>query len=156
MKKLLIVILFICLLSSVSFGQQTILAKFIVEDARKNGQDITPAYTSQNAYFIFYTLPNDTTLHFSGVMPIAKTESFGIAYNMQTFITPKTSTEYETDHFTFDWSYANSYDTHKGTARIKLLKIGKPNGVAFELTMITESLDVFEYKGYMEGTLYLH
>jgi hypothetical protein len=155
MKRFLMTTLVVFLCNQFSFAQQTIIAKFIVTDARANGHDVTNEYTSQDGYYVFYTQPGDTSMRFASVMAKPKTESYGPAYNMQSFTTPKTDTEYETDHFTFTWSYANTYDTHKGTAKVKLLKIGKPDRVAFELTIITENLDIIESKGYMDGTLNL-
>jgi len=67
--------------------------------------------------------------------------------------TEQTATEYATDTFTFNWSYINTYDDRKGTASIKLVKIQKPAGIAFHLTMIPENLDVMDYMGFMEGSL---
>jgi hypothetical protein len=156
MKKLFLLITLPLLIMSKGFAQQTVVAKFIITDARMNGKDITPASTAANQYLIFYTLPNDTSMYFANVLSKVGSQSYGITYDIHVYTTPATATDYETDHFTFKWSYANSYDQHKGTATVRLLKIGKPNGVAFEMTVISENLDVLEYKGYMEGTLNLH
>jgi hypothetical protein len=47
----------------------------------------------------------------------------------------------------------NDYDDKKGTAKIQLTKIYKPQGITFELKIIPENLDLIVYKGYMEGSL---
>ena len=155
MKKLFLILLLLSLVVGKGFGQQNIVAKFIITDARINGRDVTPQAAAAGEYLIFYTLPGDTTMYLANVLSKPGTQSYGITYNMNAYTTPKTATEYETDHFTFNWSYANSYDQHKGTATVKLLKIGKPSGVAFEMTIIPENLDVLEYKDFMDGTLNL-
>jgi hypothetical protein len=42
--------------------------------------------------------------------------------------------------FYYKWSYQNNYDGTQGTADVELIKIYKPQGVAFVCTIITENL----------------
>lgn len=153
MKRLTLLTLLLFLLIGKCFAQQNVVAKFIVTDAKANGKDITSAATGEGEYLIFYTVPNDSTIFFANVLLKDKRESYGPTYEMQSYTTPHTATDYETDHVTFKWSYTRSTDQFKGIATVKLLKIGKPNGVAFELTIMGENF--LEYKGYMDGTLKL-
>ena len=66
---------------------------------------------------------------------------------------PEDDKNYEADIFFFQWRYINTYDTKKGTAKVELLKIYKPQGIYFELKIIPENLDILIYKGFMEGSL---
>jgi len=40
-----------------------------------------------------------------------------------------------------------------GTAKVEEIKIHKPQGVAFNLKIITPDLSIIIYKGYMDGTI---
>ena len=48
---------------------------------------------------------------------------------------------------------SNSYDSKKGTCKVQFLKIYKPQGIVSKLKLITETLDVTEFIGYMEGSI---
>ena len=55
--------------------------------------------------------------------------------------------------FLFQWHYINTYDDKKGTAKVELLKVYKPQGIYFRITIIPENLDILVYRGYVEGSL---
>ena len=135
-----------------SIGQVKPLAKFIITDATNNNQEMTEDLLEQNAYTVFYTTGHGD-LNMANVWPKEDSQSYGRLYASKSQKIKETYESYQADVMHFKWRYINNYDSNKGTASIKLIKIYKPQGVAFVLTIITESLDVIVYKGYMEGTL---
>jgi len=158
-RKIGIGVLFL-LFQVVTFGQdntntQETLSQFIILDASHNGNDITETILEQKGYLVFYT-NNDNNLYMANVWPINDTQSFGRLYNTEYKKSKESYEGFEADVFNFKWRYINTYDTKKGTASVELLKIYKPQGVAFKITIIPEDLDVLIYKGYMEGTLDLN
>jgi hypothetical protein len=154
MKRTLLAIATLFLTGTGLFAQeQTIIAKFIISDARKNKVDATEEYLNNQAYFVFYKLNNDPQTRFGIIMPKSNSQSFGKIFDRHTSVEAATDHSYKTEIYFFKWSYINSYDDNVGTASVKLVKIYKPAGVAFEITVVPDNLDVLEYKGYMDGSL---
>ena len=156
MRKLFLIILLIT--NTITFAQsnkQEVLSKFIITDASSNGNDITETILDQRAYLVFYT-KNDNNLYMANVWPKDNSQSFGRLYNMEYNKLKETYENFETDIFYFKWRYINNYDSKKGTATVELLKIYKPQGITFKITVIPENLNILIYKGYMEGTLDLN
>lgn len=154
MKKILFIIL-ICL-PIVLYGQATeqkTLAKFIITDATENGVDITPIIVNAGAYTVFYTSEDDGLIYMANVWAGSNSQSFGPMYGVEIENIDETSESYKTDIFTFNWRYYNDYDTKSGTAKVQVIKIYKPQGIAFSVKIIPEDLDIIIYKGYMEGTV---
>lgn len=153
--KLLILITFFSLIFfNVSFGQrQETLAKFIITDATTNGVDITPTLLANKAYTVFYTSDDDGLIYMANVCPESNSQSYGPMYSVETQKKRETYETYAADIFYFNWRYINTYDNKKGTAKVQMIKIYKPQGVAFTVKIIPENLDVIVYKGYMEGTI---
>jgi hypothetical protein len=151
MKHLLLIACFF------SFGivnaQQKTLAKFIVTDASINGLDNTPTALEQGQYIVFYTSDNDGLIYMSNYWPQNNSQSYGPMYSTKTKNYDETYETYKADIFNFNWRYINSYDSKKGTAFVSLTKIYNPQGVAFQIKIVPENLDVLIYKGYMEGTV---
>jgi hypothetical protein len=131
---------------------QTTLAKFIIQDARLNHADVTQVYLNAGGYIVFYE-NGYGYLNMANVMSNRNTQSYGRLYSVNHEKIPETGTEYEVDIFDFRWSYVNNYDGKEGTAQVRLVKIFKPAGVAFQCTIIPENLDLIEYKGFMEGSI---
>lgn len=157
MKKTTFTILII-IFPILFFGQnnkQKTLSKFIISDATRNGIDMTETILNQRGYIVFYT--NDSNnLFMANAREKKDTQSFGRLYNTEHNELKETYESFEADIFHFNWRYINSYDTDRGTAKVELMKIYKPQGVIFKIKIITENLDVLVYKGYMEGTLDLN
>lgn len=154
-KRIQLVLFLIISLPFSSISQtdsQETIAKFIIADAKKNGLDRTPWYLENDAYTVFYTSGEDG-LYMANVMPKSNTQSYGPLYGVQSEMIEETYDNYEADFYYFNWSYSNSYNEKTGTAKVILIKIYKPQGVAFTIKIITESLDVIVFKGYMEGTV---
>jgi len=149
MKKLLLLIIFFQVSSC--FSQQQTLAKFIISDASSNGVDLTERYLEVGGYISFYL--DKGQLAMANVMPRANTQSYGRLYSASTYKLNETYENYQADFFYFNWRYINTYDSKKGTAKIELIKIYKPQGIAFICKIIPENLDILIYKGFMEGTL---
>ena len=145
--------LFLSITITSSFGQQKTLAKFIISDATINKVDATEIYLEAGGYIAFYTT-GDGNLYMTNIMAKRNnSQSYGRMYSAKTTSLNETYETYKADIFYYRWRYVNSYDTKKGTATVKLIKVYKPRGVTFVCTIIPENLDVLVYKGYMEGTL---
>lgn len=156
MKKLILGILLLsCVIAFGQNNKQKTLSKFIISDATDNGNDITEHILDERGYLVFYT-SIDNKLYMANVRQKNDTQSFGRLYNTEIKKLKETYENFKADIFHFKWRYINSYDTKKGTATIELIKIYKPQGVTFKITIIPENLDVLVYKGYMEGTLDLN
>lgn len=133
--------------------EQETIAKFIIQDARRNKVDVTTKFVETNAYVVVYKTKEGET-YMAVVMDKDETQSFGRIFNMEEVQkTPETDKEYQSEVYNFRWSYKNSYDNKKGTARVRLTKIYKPLGVMFITVVIPEDLEIMEFKGYMEGTI---
>lgn len=153
-RKLIISFLFFIISNGALYSQKRdVLAKFIITDARVNGNDATPQLVSNRAYTVIFKDEGDDKLHMSNVWEKAGSESYGVIYSFKRVGKSEIIDGYERDTYHFNWSYNNTYDDKKGTAKVELIKIYKPQGIAFSLKMVTESLDVTVYKGYMEGSL---
>lgn len=133
--------------------EQVELARFIITDATFNGEDATPEVVKNKAYTVFYTFRGKEEVYMANYFSEADSQSFGLLYDSNLEVFEETDEEYKTDVLTSSWRYTNDYDDKKGTAKIKLIKIYKPQGIIFELTIIAENLDLMVYKGYMEGSL---
>ena len=137
------------------FGQtseQKTITKLIISDAKENGIDISQHIIEQQAYLAFYLL-EDKSLCLANVWAKNNSSSFGRIFDKKYHKLVESKTEYESHLMSFKWSYQNSYNTKKGTANCELIITHKPIGKAFILTIIPENLDVFIYKGYIEGSL---
>lgn len=134
------------------FSQQKTLAKFIITDASLNKNDVTETYLNAGGYIVFYT-NDEGNLYMANVMSERDTQSFGRLYSSEHSELKETYDKYEADIFYFNWSYKNDYDSKRGTAKVKLVKIYKPQGIIFSCIIIPENLDILEYKGYMEGSV---
>ena len=134
------------------FGQeQKELARFYVTHATQNGYDVSESVLSMKMYTVFYTVGDE--LYMANVSGVEDSQSYGNIFDFESKNYPETSDEYASYVATFHWSYTNTYDTQRGTCVVEFTKIYKPQGVVSTLKMVTESLDVIEYTGVMEGTL---
>ena len=131
--------------------EQKEVARFYVTNATINGYDVTESVLAGGAYTVFYEVDGEP--YMANYFANDGTQSYGRIYNVKHTNNPETSTDYETDVFRFAWNYSNTYDSKSGTCQCELIKIYKPQGVVSILRMITESLDVSEYTGYMDGSL---
>ena len=132
--------------------QQKTFAKFIITDASFNKVDVTETYLDAGGYIVFYT-NNDGNLYMSNVMSKRDIQSYGRLYSSEHSKLKESYDKYEADIFYFNWRYINDYDSNKGTAKVKLIKIYKPQGITFSCTIIPEDLEVLSYRGFMEGTV---
>ncbi|RTL14093.1 MAG: hypothetical protein EKK56_02250 [Flavobacteriaceae bacterium] len=152
-KFYLILVLLVLTVNGVFAQRQETLAKFIITDATMNGVDVTPTLLSNKAYTVFYTSDNDGLIYMANVWPKSNSQSYGPMYSIENQKKRETYETYEADIFYFNWRYINTYDNKKGTAKVQVIKIYKPQGVAFTVKIIPENLDITIYKGYMEGTI---
>lgn len=120
------------------FSQQKTLAKFIITDASLNKNDVTETYLDAGGYIVFYT-NDEGNLYMANVMSERDTQSFGRLYSSEHSELKETYDKYEADIFYFNWSYKNDYDSKRGTAKVKLVKIYKPQGIIFSCIIIPEN-----------------
>lgn len=133
--------------------KQKDLAKFIIQDARLNGIDVTHKYLNTDAFVVLYTTAEDDVC-MAVVMDKSDTQSFGDIYDFKTVEEkPETDKNYKMEVYEFRWSYKNNYDKKQGTAKVQLTKVYKPLGIMFTMIIIPENLDMLQFKGFMEGTI---
>lgn len=134
-------------------NQQKTIAKFQITDGTVNGEDVTPTLINENAYLVIYSIVENNDLCMANFWQTSKSQSFGSIYAIEEKKIDESDENYKADFINFQWSYTNTYDSKKGTAKVELMKIYKPQGVYFEMTIVPENLDVLVYKGFMSGTL---
>lgn len=137
-------------------NQQKTIAKFQITDGTVNGEDVTPTLINENAYLVIYSIVENNDLCMANFWQTSKSQSFGSIYAIEEKKIDESDENYKADFINFQWSYTNTYDSKKGTAKVELMKIYKPQGVYFEMTIVPENLDVLVYKGFMSGTLDLN
>lgn len=130
-------------------------ATFEINDARNNGNDITPEALEGNAQLVLYKSTDGKEILLSNYWEKSNSQSYGRIYAIEKEEFPETEKELKYDLYQFQWSYTNSYDDKKGTAKIRLFVVYKPQGIYFECTVLPENLDEFVYKGTMRGDLSL-
>lgn len=150
---ILICVLYSTLNAQDKKDEQRDIATFAINDARDNGSDITPQALEENASLVLYKLGDSSEILLSNFWEKSKSQSFGRIYSIVKEEFPETETEFKAELYHFQWSYTNTYDDKKGTAKIKLFVVYKPNGTYFEITILPENLDVLVYKGIMSGDL---
>lgn len=150
-KNILLIWVALFNITAVLAQEQKEVAKFYVTHAINNGNDVTEWAIRDKIFTVFYYVGND--LYMANVSERSDTQSWGKVFGGHSENKKETSTEYATDTYYFNWNYTNSYDSKKGTCKVLFTKIYKPQGVVSKLKLITESLDVTEYIGYMEGSI---
>lgn len=152
LRKIISLILLVFFCTQTSMGQeQKELAKFYVTHATQNKRDITEWALKNRIFTVFYL--TDNNLCMANVSENSDEQSWGEIWGLKDETKEEIDTEYKTDIFYFNWNYSNSYDNKTGTCKVQLLKIYKPQGIVSILRMISESLDIIEYTGYMEGSV---
>lgn len=131
--------------------EQKEIAKFYVTHATHNGVDITEWAINRKIFTVFYEVDNE--IYMANVSGINNEQSWGRIYGGSNETQKETSTKYRTDILYFNWDYTNNYDSKSGTCKVQFIKIYKPQGIVSKLKFITESLDITEYIGYMEGSI---
>jgi hypothetical protein len=132
-------------------NKEEIIATFTITDGTSDGIDMTPTLLKAGAYTVFYTNLDDNLIYMANVWPNSKSQSYGPMYGAES--KKGTYENYEAEFFNFNWKYTNTYDDETGTAKVEVIKIYKPQGVAFNLKIITPDLTIIIYKGYMDGTI---
>lgn len=158
MKRKWILLVPVLLISMFSMAQKNInvIGRYIITDASKNGEDITPIMLYEKAFLTFYHYEgNDDTVYFANIWEKSKSYSNGTIYGL-TFDEPFTDNEgYIHEKISFFWKYSNSYDDVKGTASVIITIIRKPQGNHFIAKIVPEDLEILIYKGFVEGSLNL-
>ena len=132
--------------------EQETFGKFMIQDARYNNSDISETALDEGRYLVFYNT-KEKEFFFAIVNAKNDSQSYGRVFNFETKSNAETDKEYKADVFTFNWSYKHSFDDRSGTADVSFIKIYKPAGVTFSVSIFFENLDHLEYKGYMKGSI---
>jgi hypothetical protein len=136
-----------------------VITKYIITHASHNDIDVTEDLLKEKSYLVLYKniepeLEADSEeMFFANVWDVSDSQSYGRIFNMDSSQTPETEESYRTSILNFNWSYQNSYNDESGTAKVKVFNIFKPAGITFTITIVTEDLDFFTYKGYVDGSL---
>lgn len=130
-----------------------VIETLIITDARKNGIDISEQYADESGCLTIYSFKGDERTYLSNKLPDSNDQSYGHIYNMQSETFPESADMHKTQVAAFKWSYVNSFDAHKGTATVSISKVFKSIGTSFIFNLVTESLDEYEFKGYVKGSL---
>lgn len=150
---LFIVVSHLPLYSQDKANNQETLAKLTIVDWTKNGENMTAAISDQNAFLVIYKNQETNELLMANFWQKSNSQSFGQIYSIESKHIKESVENYESDLFFFQWGYINTYDGKKGTAKVELLKVYKPQGIYFKMTIMPENLDILIYQGYMEGSL---
>jgi hypothetical protein len=135
-----------------SAQEQIWLAKLNILEAKIDNVDRTDWYLQQQSYTVFYISENGQFC-LANVCPGADSQSYGSISMWSAERFPETADSYATEVYTFRWSYANSYDSHTGSALCTLYKVFKPNAVVYELRMVVEDMTTLVFKGYMDRSI---
>lgn len=159
-KKLALFILFIVVgfnsfYSQNKMNNQETVAKLTILDWTKNGNNMSAEILDQKAFLVIYKNLETNELLMANFWEKNNSQSYGPIYSIESKQIEESDENYKTDFFFFKWGYVNTYDNKKGTAKVELLKVYKPQGIYFKMTIIPENLDILIYKGYMEGSLNL-
>jgi hypothetical protein len=152
MKKILFTL--VMLLTSVVYtnAQQKDYAKFIITSAVVDGYDQSAAYKNNGAFLVFYKSESNEFC-MANVWPKSDSQSYGHITDWNEYNFKETSSEYATDVFKFNWHYQNSYDSKKGVAACRLIKVYKPSGVVYEYEYVLPNGSTARFSGYMQGTM---
>ena len=91
-------------------SNQKTLAKLMITDGTKNGQDIAPVLIDQKAFLVVYENITTKELLLANFWPKNNSQSFGSIYSLETKHDEESSENYESDLFLFQWRYINTYD----------------------------------------------
>jgi hypothetical protein len=134
--------------------QRELIQRLVISDARKNGRDITPTMLEEGAEWIFYRRTGEEKLYLAQTHARKKVQTDGAVYALTTQTIPESPDNYASETTQFRWSYTQ-VDGVVGTAQVNLVRVQKPQGVIYQMTVLNESLDQWQYKGHVDGTLNL-
>lgn len=155
MTKIAIAILigFVSFLSLAQAENVKTKAVFHITRGDQNGSDMTSLLLKNGAFTAFYKKLGNRRLHMANVWPNAGSQSYGPLYPIKSAKSQQTYDSYEADFYNFSWNYANTYNSKTGVALVQIIRVYKPEGVAFIIKIIPENKDVLTYQGIMEGSI---
>jgi len=140
--------------AATSNPKRELVQRLIISDARKNGRDITPQTLEAGGELIFYRRTGDDKLYLAQINAKSATYTDGLVYGLTTATIPETTEDFAQETTTFRWSYTQS-DGTTGTAQVSLVQVKKPQGVIYQMVVLNEVLDQWQYKGHIDGTVNL-
>lgn len=127
------------------------LTHFVILDHQYNNEDFTDFSLDNGNYITLSLNKNDSCL--ANVTNEGQSEGEITRLTYESFEATEESNRIE--HYTFRWSYRNTYDSLRGSCFIELIKSYRDKAVLYDLKMVDEYLNVSVYKGYIKGTLNL-
>lgn len=137
-------------------GSYEPIAKFVVIYATRNGQEISHEAQDAGVYTLFYRLKESGKLGMANVSGSNQTLSYGPIYEVTkqtSYVDPIPTTIYQ-----FEWDYQNSFDSGRGTCKVRFevdpIEQGTtPEGMIGELRFVDEeSEEMTQYKEVMTGS----
>jgi hypothetical protein len=149
---IILLVMFAFCVSSFSVKAQDESFKMIILDAKANGNNISDWYLERGQFLKMYS-NGEGQVSFANASPSNNEQSYGEIFGFESEDTPETDSTYQGKDLYFSWKYKNTYNNDEGTAKVKIVLVFKPQGVVFHCNMMLENLDIYEYTGYLEGTL---
>lgn len=159
MKKAIkcILVLCLCLLPlslksiNVKKSSEEIYAVFVINEAYDDGVNFSKVILANKCKTTFYTI--NGMLYMANIFTTAETASYGEIINLEITKEPETFAVPDKINMTYNWTYKNTYDDNSGSAAVTVEIITKPQVTTFRMKILTESLELIEYNGYLEGSL---
>lgn len=158
MKHFIILLLLICnnlnsKLQAQETEEQRTIIKFQITNGTFNGEDITQRLIDEKAYLVIYRIIKTDDLCMANFWQTSNSQSSGSMHSLLSKHKQATDKNYGTNFTSFQWDYSNTYDDKKGTAKVDLMEIYKPQGGFFTIIIRLENLDVLIYKGFVSDSL---
>lgn len=150
----------LCGWSQATVGDETsnpkreLVQRLVISDARKNGRDITPQTLEAGGELLFYRRAGEDKLYLALINSKSASYTDGPIYGLTTATIPETPEDFAQETTSFRWSYTQS-DGVAGTAQVSLVRVKKPQGVIYQMVVLNEVLDQWQYKGHVDGTVNL-
>ncbi|MBA3706006.1 MAG: hypothetical protein H0W84_08940 [Bacteroidetes bacterium] len=145
------IFIFFCSFLNAQVKLKTLLL-FRIEEATKNGEDVTKTFIDQKAYTVFYKNLQDNSLLMANVWQENKSQSYGglQTNNVLIFNKPYKSSKAQRSYYI--WDYINTYNDTTGIAFLELIQIQKQAGIYYILKMDAGELGFYTFKGYLDPT----
>ncbi len=134
--------------------KRELVQRLVISDARKNGRDITPQTLEAGGELLFYRRAGEDKLYLALINSKSASYTDGPIYGLTTATIPETPEDFAQETTSFRWSYTQS-DGVAGTAQVSLVRVKKPQGVIYQMVVLNEVLDQWQYKGHVDGTVNL-
>ncbi|RZJ69757.1 MAG: hypothetical protein EOO47_23845 [Flavobacterium sp.] len=151
LTKILAIVILLFFTKAVKAQDFKLHSKFIIKNARINNSNITEEWINGDSFMGLYTVDTGDDIYFAVINPGKKSSSTGRVTNLRDQRLENSPSGDEKQLFTFQWSYANSYDDKKGVASVKIIQTRSQYGVSFDCTIVPENKDIISFSGMMNS-----